>query len=85
MTTSESMVQLQYQTVSQNQSQQQTLPKVHSEPRGSLHGSIRRGSFDVRSIASENIRRTSLAKLSALPLEAPITKVIHFIWIYSLP
>lgn len=45
-----------------------------SEPRGSIY-SMRRGSFDVRSIASENIRRTSLAKLSALPLEAPITKV----------
>ena len=48
-------------------------PKV--EPRGSLH-SIRRGSFDVRSIASDGLRRTSLAKLSALPLEAPITKVV---------
>lgn len=33
--------------------------------------------FDARSIASENIRRTSLAKLSALPLEAPITKVAY--------
>lgn len=33
--------------------------------------------FDARSIASENIRRTSLAKLSALPLEAPITKVTY--------
>ncbi|XP_055604529.1 high affinity cAMP-specific and IBMX-insensitive 3',5'-cyclic phosphodiesterase 8 isoform X2 [Uranotaenia lowii] len=43
--------------------------------RGSLH-SIRRGSFDVRSIASDGLRRTSLAKLSNLPLEAPITKVL---------
>lgn len=60
--------------VTQSQPPQQQAQK--SEPhRGSLHGSIRRGSFDVRSIASENIRRTSLAKLSALPLEAPITKV----------
>lgn len=57
---------------------QNSLPsKTHqsmSEPRGSIY-SMRRGSFDIRSIASENIRRTSLAKLSALPLEAPITKV----------
>lgn len=82
-----------------------SMPKPNTEPRGSLHGSIRRGEFsksirfhkygrfqygekklcstgsytslgfDARSIASENIRRTSLAKLSALPLEAPITKV----------
>lgn len=42
--------------------------------RGSLH-SIRRGSLDVRSIASDGLRRTSLAKLQGLPLEAPITKV----------
>ncbi|XP_055309004.1 high affinity cAMP-specific and IBMX-insensitive 3',5'-cyclic phosphodiesterase 8 [Sitodiplosis mosellana] len=61
-----------------------SMPKPNSEPRGSLHGSIRRGSytslgFDARSIASENIRRTSLAKLSALPLEAPITKVVSIL------
>ncbi|XP_053614513.1 high affinity cAMP-specific and IBMX-insensitive 3',5'-cyclic phosphodiesterase 8 isoform X3 [Plodia interpunctella] len=43
--------------------------------RGSLH-SIRRGSLDVRSVASDGLRRTSLAKLQGLPLEAPITKVI---------
>lgn len=43
-------------------------------PRGSL-ASIRRGSLDVRSIASDDLRRTSLAKLQELPLEAPITKV----------
>lgn len=58
-------------------SQNSLSSRVHqtvSEPRGSIY-SIRRGSFDVRSMASENIRRTSLAKLSALPLEAPITKV----------
>lgn len=67
----------QMSTSTAQQSQQSTskMTHCHSEPRGSLHGSIRRGSFDVRSIASENIRRTSLAKLSALPLEAPITKV----------
>lgn len=55
---------------------------VHQKeaPRGSLH-SIRRGSFDVRSIASDGLRRTSLAKLSALPLEAPITKVENFYWV----
>lgn len=58
-------------------SQNSLSSKMHqssSEPRGSIY-SMRRGSFDIRSIASENIRRTSLAKLSALPLEAPITKV----------
>lgn len=49
-----------------------------SEPRGSIF-SLRRGSYDVRSIASENIRRTSLAKLSSLPLEAPITKVVSML------
>ncbi|XP_052743895.1 high affinity cAMP-specific and IBMX-insensitive 3',5'-cyclic phosphodiesterase 8-like [Bicyclus anynana] len=43
--------------------------------RGSLH-SIRRGSLDVRSVASDGLRRTSLAKLQGLPLEAPITKVL---------
>lgn len=51
-----------------------TLPQPKEAPRGSLH-SIRRGSFDVRSIASDGLRRTSLAKLTSLPLEAPITKV----------
>lgn len=58
-------------------SQNSLSSRIHqtvSEPRGSIY-SMRRGSFDVRSMASENIRRTSLAKLSALPLEAPITKV----------
>lgn len=58
-----------------SQNQIQPITQKTESHRGSLHGSIRRGSFDVRSIASENIRRTSLAKLSALPLEAPITKV----------
>lgn len=67
-------IQFQQQTTTQ-QSQQSTTIKTQLAERGSLHGSIRRGSFDVRSIASENIRRTSLAKLSSLPLEAPITKV----------
>lgn len=53
------------------------LPSIPQakEPRGSLH-SIRRGSFDVRSVTSDGLRRTSLAKLSSLPLEAPITKVL---------
>lgn len=62
-------------TLTQSQNQIQSITQKTEPHRGSLHGSIRRGSFDVRSIASENIRRTSLAKLSALPLEAPITKV----------
>lgn len=62
-------------TLTQSQNQIQSIAPKTEPHRGSLHGSIRRGSFDVRSIASENIRRTSLAKLSALPLEAPITKV----------
>jgi len=48
---------------------------IKEGPRGSVH-SIRRQSFDVRSIVSDSFRRTSLAKLSALPLEAPITKVV---------
>ncbi|XP_070497571.1 high affinity cAMP-specific and IBMX-insensitive 3',5'-cyclic phosphodiesterase 8 isoform X5 [Chironomus tepperi] len=56
------------------------LPSIPQakEPRGSLH-SIRRGSFDIRSIASDGLRRTSLAKLSSLPLEAPITKVLSLL------
>ncbi|KAK5649021.1 hypothetical protein RI129_003913 [Pyrocoelia pectoralis] len=45
------------------------------KPRGSVQ-SNRRTSLDVRSINSDYFRRTSLAKLTALPLEAPITKVI---------
>lgn len=45
-----------------------------AQSRGSIH-SIRRGSTDVRSISSDFLRRTSLAKLNALPIEAPITKV----------
>lgn len=52
-----------------------SMNKTKDAPRGSLH-SIRRGSFDIRSIASDGLRRTSLAKLSSLPLEAPITKVL---------
>ncbi|XP_075169971.1 phosphodiesterase 8 [Haematobia irritans] len=55
-----------------------TLPQPKEAPRGSLH-SIRRGSFDVRSIASDGLRRTSLAKLTSLPLEAPITKIINLL------
>lgn len=51
-----------------------TLPQAREAPRGSQH-SIRRGSVDVRSVASDGLRRTSLAKLTSLPLEAPITKV----------
>uniref|UniRef100_A0A336LT50 3',5'-cyclic-AMP phosphodiesterase n=1 Tax=Culicoides sonorensis TaxID=179676 RepID=A0A336LT50_CULSO len=53
----------------------QMLPQAREAPRGSLH-SIRRCSFDIRSVASDGLRRTSLAKLSSLPLEAPITKVV---------
>lgn len=45
-----------------------------TQARGSIH-SIRRGSTDVRSVGSDYLRRTSLAKLNSLPLEAPITKV----------
>ncbi|XP_044008937.1 high affinity cAMP-specific and IBMX-insensitive 3',5'-cyclic phosphodiesterase 8 isoform X3 [Aphidius gifuensis] len=46
-------------------------------PRGSLH-SLRRGSFDVKSIGSDigTQRRSSLQKLNNMPLEAPITKVL---------
>lgn len=45
--------------------------------RGSVH-SIGRGSVDMRSISSHDaIRRSSAAKLNALPLEAPITKVLE--------
>lgn len=51
------------------------VPAKEAGPRGSLH-SIRRGSFDVRSVGSDGLRRTSLAKLNALPLEAPITQVV---------
>lgn len=51
-------------------------------PRGSLH-SIRKGSYDVKSLASESgqsIRRQSLAKLNSLPIEAPITKIITLLY-----
>ncbi|GJQ78525.1 hypothetical protein Trydic_g11639 [Trypoxylus dichotomus] len=51
---------------------------IDSAPRGSAT-TLKRNSIDVRSIGSDYTRRTSLAKLSALPLEAPITKVIHLI------
>lgn len=56
------------------------LPSIPQakEPRGSLI-SIRRGSFDIRSTTSDGLRRTSLAKLSSLPLEAPITKVLSIL------
>lgn len=64
----------------QSSSHEMGLPSIPQakEPRGSLH-SIRRGSFDIRSIASDGLRRTSLAKLSSLPLEAPITKVLSLL------
>ncbi|XP_020716286.1 high affinity cAMP-specific and IBMX-insensitive 3',5'-cyclic phosphodiesterase 8 isoform X5 [Ceratitis capitata] len=55
-----------------------TLPQAREAPRGSQH-SIRRGSVDVRSVASDGLRRTSLAKLTSLPLEAPITKIINLL------
>lgn len=66
--------------------QQQQLQLHKPEPRGSLH-SIRRGSFDIRPFGlSDGMRRTSIAKLSALPLEAPITKVRPFVpYYYRLP
>jgi high affinity cAMP-specific and IBMX-insensitive 3',5'-cyclic phosphodiesterase 8 len=67
-------------TGQQSNSHEMGLPSIPQakEPRGSLH-SIRRGSFDIRSIASDGLRRTSLAKLSSLPLEAPITKVLSLL------
>ncbi|KAI4467368.1 cyclic nucleotide phosphodiesterase [Holotrichia oblita] len=43
-------------------------------PRGSTTN-LKRNSIDIRSVSSDYNRRTSIAKLSALPLEAPITKV----------
>ncbi|CAH0552157.1 unnamed protein product [Brassicogethes aeneus] len=46
-----------------------------SQPRGSV-SSLRRGSAEVRSVGSDYLRRSSLAKLNALPLEAPITKIL---------
>ncbi|KAL5273625.1 PDE8B family protein [Megaselia abdita] len=55
-----------------------SLPQPKEAPRGSLH-SIRRGSYDVRSVASDGLRRTSLAKLTSLPLEAPITKIVNLL------
>ncbi|KAG5898657.1 hypothetical protein JTB14_005416 [Gonioctena quinquepunctata] len=51
---------------------------ILAQSRGSIH-SIRRGSTDVRSVGSDYLRRTSLAKLNALPIEGPITKVICLI------
>nr|XP_023023605.1 high affinity cAMP-specific and IBMX-insensitive 3',5'-cyclic phosphodiesterase 8 isoform X2 [Leptinotarsa decemlineata] len=51
---------------------------VLAQSRGSIH-SIRRGSTDVRSVGSDYLRRTSLAKLNSLPIEGPITKVISLI------
>ncbi|KAL0279576.1 UNVERIFIED_CONTAM: hypothetical protein PYX00_001103 [Menopon gallinae] len=57
------------------------IPK-DQPPRGSLH-SIRKGSYDVKSLASESgqsIRRQSLAKLNSLPIEAPITKIITLLY-----
>lgn len=65
----------------QSSSHEMGLPSIPQakEPRGSLH-SIRRGSFDIRSLTtSDGLRRTSLAKLSSLPLEAPITKVLSLL------
>ncbi|XP_054277749.1 high affinity cAMP-specific and IBMX-insensitive 3',5'-cyclic phosphodiesterase 8 [Macrosteles quadrilineatus] len=53
----------------------------HIYPRGSVP-SIRKGSYDLKSINSEgaqSARRQSLAKLHNLPLEAPITRVISLI------
>lgn len=58
------------------------VPSKDQPPRGSLH-SIRKGSYDVKSLASESgqsLRRQSLAKLNSLPIEAPITKVITLLY-----
>lgn len=53
--------------------------ETHVYPRGSLP-SIRKGSYDLKSIISEgSARRQSLAKLYNLPLEAPITKVLSLL------
>lgn len=52
-----------------------SLGLVSQHPRGSLQ-SMRRGSFDVKSLGSDMQRRGSMAKLNNLPLEAPITKVM---------
>ncbi|XP_039278130.1 high affinity cAMP-specific and IBMX-insensitive 3',5'-cyclic phosphodiesterase 8 isoform X4 [Nilaparvata lugens] len=49
----------------------------HGFPRGSIN-SLRKGSYDLKSITSD-ARRQSLAKLHNLPIEAPITKVITLI------
>ncbi|XP_073990558.1 high affinity cAMP-specific and IBMX-insensitive 3',5'-cyclic phosphodiesterase 8-like isoform X2 [Rhodnius prolixus] len=53
--------------------------QTHISPRGSLP-SIRKASYDLKSIISEgSARRQSLAKLYNLPLEAPITKVLSLL------
>ncbi|XP_025410032.1 high affinity cAMP-specific and IBMX-insensitive 3',5'-cyclic phosphodiesterase 8-like isoform X2 [Sipha flava] len=60
---------------------QETIAEGHGYPRGSVP-SIRKGSYDLKSINSDgaqSARRQSLAKLHNLPLEAPITKVISLI------
>ncbi|XP_050527670.1 high affinity cAMP-specific and IBMX-insensitive 3',5'-cyclic phosphodiesterase 8-like [Daktulosphaira vitifoliae] len=60
---------------------QETTSDNHGYPRGSVP-SIRKGSYDLKSINSDgaqSARRQSLAKLHNLPLEAPITKVISLI------
>ncbi|CAH1716531.1 high affinity cAMP-specific and IBMX-insensitive 3',5'-cyclic phosphodiesterase 8 isoform X1 [Aphis gossypii] len=65
---------------------QESIVDVHGFPRGSVP-SIRKGSYDLKSINSDDFsiigaqsaRRQSLAKLHNLPLEAPITKVISLI------
>ncbi|XP_050433933.1 high affinity cAMP-specific and IBMX-insensitive 3',5'-cyclic phosphodiesterase 8 isoform X2 [Adelges cooleyi] len=60
---------------------QETIGDGHGYPRGSVP-SIRKGSYDLKSINSDgaqSARRQSLAKLHNLPLEAPITKVISLI------
>uniref|UniRef100_A0A2H8TXF4 3',5'-cyclic-AMP phosphodiesterase n=2 Tax=Melanaphis sacchari TaxID=742174 RepID=A0A2H8TXF4_9HEMI len=60
---------------------QESIVDIHGFPRGSVP-SIRKGSYDLKSINSDgaqSARRQSLAKLHNLPLEAPITKVISLI------
>lgn len=60
---------------------QENPQDAHGFPRGSIN-SLRKGSFDLKSITSDgsaSARRQSLAKLHNLPMEAPITKVITLI------
>lgn len=50
---------------------------VLAQPRGSVH-SLRRGSNEAR-MSSDYLRRTSIAKLVSMPLEAPFTRIVSLI------